>query len=320
MKFLREYEVAEQFKAIAEEAGEAFIAAPYWGNGAIEILSIHSGMPLRVICNLDQVGCNPDVIAELKAIGIKIKTHPRLHAKIYGTTRAVIVGSSNVSSNGLAIEGSAAAGWIEANLLSNDPEIVSATHRLFGDLWNSPEARKVKKADITAAKLARAKSGFFAPIFGKTLLAAYHAQPEAFANVYVAPYDSGLSSGASRLVKAVKEGAQPPENGLSSSDFKKADGYQIKGIPEGAWLLDLSCKRAGKYHGSWQATGLRLKPDGNEQEVVIALRRTVEIGGKKFPVGANEARILEANAHRILDKARGYVLPLSEVLRIIASP
>lgn len=316
-KFLREHEVAEHFKAMSAAADEAFIAAPYWGKGALEMLSIHRGMPLRVICNLDQVGCNPDVIAELKALGIKVKTHRRLHAKIYGTAHAVIVGSSNVSSYGLTVDGREDAGWIEASLLSCEQGIIAAAHALFNELWKSPEARNVTKADIDAARSARTNSAFFAPPFDKTLLAACRTNPEAFANVYVAVYDSELSAEASRRLEEVKNIAQPPKKGLTASDFTKARGYQLGGIREGAWLLDLSCKRVGKYHGCSYSPGLSLKLKGDNRDLVITLRRPVEIGGRKFLVSAGEARILEENAHRILHKARGRVLPVRKVLRLI---
>ena|ERR1700754_3027088 len=103
-KLLREYSVAQEFKAAKKKAKNAFIAVPFWGKGAVKTLALRKGDPIRIVCNLDHPGCNPEVIEEIKyRLKIRVRTHPRLHAKIYGTEHSAIIGSSNVSTNGLTV-------------------------------------------------------------------------------------------------------------------------------------------------------------------------------------------------------------------------
>lgn len=76
----RESEIAPTFRKAARRASQIDIAVPFWGNGAIKALNLTKGQPVRIICNLDQPGCNPAVIAVIRDLGIKVKTHFRLHA------------------------------------------------------------------------------------------------------------------------------------------------------------------------------------------------------------------------------------------------
>src|SRR4051812_16745180 len=97
LELLREHQLAPAFRKALKAAGEGVIAVPFWGKGAAKLLGLDSEGDVRVICNLDQPGCNPYVIEALRDLKIKVKTHPRLHAKIYATEALAIVGSSNAS-------------------------------------------------------------------------------------------------------------------------------------------------------------------------------------------------------------------------------
>jgi PLD-like domain len=81
------------------------VAVPFWGRGGVQSLGLQRGSNVRIICNLDHPGCNPNVFEELCVLEIEVKTHRRLHAKICVTPTIAIVGSSNVSTNGLTVEG-----------------------------------------------------------------------------------------------------------------------------------------------------------------------------------------------------------------------
>jgi hypothetical protein len=138
----------------------------------------------------------------------------------------------------------------------------------------------------------------------------------------VVAYTAGLGVNGKRLLKQVKAGALPPNPGLSLSDFRKAWGYQFADIPEGAWLIDLNCKRRNKprYCGCAKATGLRLNAD-DEEDLTIAIPGAVEIPGygTRFRISAAERASLVKSASRILGKSTGKLLPLPKALKIIDS-
>jgi hypothetical protein len=286
-------------------------------------LGLSKDSPVRILCNLDHPGCNPEVIAEIRDLRIEVRTHPRLHAKIYATKGAAIVGSSNVSTNGLTVEGAASRGWVEANAFCEEPSFVSEVLEFFEAYWEDPDTRIVSNADIKKAMEARKSwpsSWGEPPIDGRTLLAACRTRPDAFRNVYVAAYDVNLSDAANTLLRGVKKAAQPAESGLSASDFRNAWGFQFGDVPEGAWLISLNCRQPDnpRFEGCAKATGLRLKIAG-ESDLTIALRGVVPApgSGARLPVSAAEKESLTRNAHGFVAEDR--LVPIAEVIKVIDS-
>lgn len=324
-ELIREDQVAAKFRKLTRQGDAIVIAVPFWGKGATRLLGLKHKMPLRIVCNLDHPGCNPDAIEEIRKLGIKIRTHPRLHAKIYATEHGAIVGSSNVSSNGLCVEGTAARGWIEANTFSSDPNFAAQVLSLFEqEIWGSDEARPVKKADIDEARRKRALVPPFllgSSTSPRTLLAACRQNPEAFASVYVAAYTEGLSFEGARKLKAVQSGASPANTKLGVADFKNAWGYEIEGIPEDAWLIDLNCKTQGKerVQGCSRATGLRLSTEEGV-ELTVSLRQLVSIGGQTFRISGEEKDSLARAGRKFLAWSEGGLIPLSQAILIMDRP
>jgi len=320
LQLLREHQVAPAFREAKNRAHNIVIGVPFWGRGAVATLDLSKSNSVRILCNLDQPGCNPDVIAEIRSLGISVRTNPRLHAKIYATEAMAIVGSSNVSTNGLSEEGSASKSWIEANIISDDPLIIEQVFAFFDGIWEHPDTRTISTLDIKAAQKkrnARPPSGFVAPK-SKTLLAACRERPDEFDSVYVAAYSQGLGTNGSMLFSRLKKDVNPPQPGVSITDFRKAWGYQFNNIPEGAWLLDLDCRKSEKprFQGSAQASGPRLAPKG-EVELTIAHPGSVKHHGVKLPISAAEKTSLVLNAKRILDRSGGELISLAKVVKII---
>lgn len=219
-RLLREHEAAKEFKRARKKATSSVIAVPFWGKGAVSTLGLHVGPPTRIICNLDSIACNPEIINQIRKLGINVRTHLRLHAKIYATENLVIVGSSNVSTNGLTVEGSALKGWIEANVATDEPELVAEVIALFQTIWNDDETRKMLAKDIKAALAARAAQP---PIVGgngsKTLLASCRNRPGDFGSVYVAAYDQGLGRGGLSAFSALNKGCNGPQARIDGRGF-----------------------------------------------------------------------------------------------------
>lgn len=321
IELMRESQVAGKFKKLVASGTEAVIAVPFWGKGAATLLGLRKGMQLRVVCNLDHPGCNPDAIAEIRKLGIQVKTHPRLHAKIYATSAGAIVGSSNVSSNGLSVEGAAARGWIEANTFCDNAQFVSEVLKLFKEvLWESPDSRRVTAKDLEEARRRRTllPPQSYSFLKSRTLLAAYREHPANFGSVYVAAYTENLSKVGLAKLRAVRDEAVGETKNSTAGDFKNAQGYEIEGIPEDAWLIDLNCKKLGKERvtGCFRATGLKIET-GEDNELTIALRRTVTIGGSILPLAAEEKASLAAVGARLSRKSDTGLIPLADAVRLI---
>ncbi|MFH5927336.1 phospholipase D family protein [Roseomonas xinghualingensis] len=327
LKLLRETDVAPHFRRAMKRSASSVVAVPFWGEGAAALLGLVAGSPVRILCNLDHPGCNPNSISEIRDLRIKVRTHPRLHAKIYATENLAVVGSSNASRFGLPAAAGMPKGWVEANASSDDPDFVAEVLDLFEALWSDPESRHVRNSDIKAAIEARKSWPSSVPGLWlaprpasapKTLLAACRERPDDFGSVFVASYREDLSEAGNRLLGQVRSGALPAKPGLSASDFRKAWGYQFDGIHEGDWLIDLDCTKPDRprCRGSARVTGLQLEVDG-ESHLTIALPGMVRVPGfgTHLRLTPAEKASLVDNASRIL--ARDELLPLPDVIKII---
>ena len=127
-----------------------YCAVAFWGNGAAAHLGLpRAGQDLRIICNLAMGGTNPREIKRLQKFGAEVRHLERLHAKVYIGDSEMIVGSANVSANGLGFEAGAQANWIEAATLG---PLQPRTLEWFNILWDV--AKKVSPAALAAALLA----------------------------------------------------------------------------------------------------------------------------------------------------------------------
>jgi hypothetical protein len=90
----------------------------------------------RIVCNLDSGCTNPKVIKALCEInGIEIKNNPNLHAKVYICQKVAIVSSSNLSSNGLGLEGDEVTGWLECGYKVESITEIERINNWFSGLW-----------------------------------------------------------------------------------------------------------------------------------------------------------------------------------------
>lgn len=325
VELLREHELAPAFRKALKRAGSAVIAVPFWGKGAVKLLGLDAGHVVRVICNLDHPGCNPFVIEELRKHKVRVRTHRRLHAKLYATDAAAIVGSSNASTNGLTVEGKEAQGWVELNVASGEAGFVAGVLAEFECLWDSDETVQVRAVDIKRAKARRAKLPPFGALFEDDLglFEAVRKMPAAFADVYLAVYDDDLSKNAKGALSGFQKNATGlPDSGFDTASIKNAWGYQLDRMPEPAWLIDVSCKgQAPKYVGTARSLGIRIAVndgDGDpENELVPALRGPIVVGGQSFRPDKAERALLERYAMALLKRSGGVPLPITKVVAFI---
>lgn len=137
MRLLDEREARSEICSLIKAAEKVRLAVAFWGDGATESLGLgRVGLDLQIVCNLDSGACNPAEIRKLMKLAGKdnVRSNPRLHAKIYWTPSGAVVGSSNASANGLALEGNEARSWEEANVLTADSQVLAALHDRYEEL------------------------------------------------------------------------------------------------------------------------------------------------------------------------------------------
>lgn len=119
-------------------------AVAFWGTGSVENLKIEDTAGGKIICNIQSGCCNPDEIKKLMGIkGIEVRTDAKLHAKVYSSSDGALLGSSNASTNGLAMDGQLAKGWKEANLLVRNKQILAEIDEWFEARWSELEGQKI---------------------------------------------------------------------------------------------------------------------------------------------------------------------------------
>ena len=111
MRLLTGDELRAKVAAIAGER-KPCCAVAFWGRGAAALFGPRSRV--RIVCNLATGGTNPDEIIALQAKGHTVLQHDQLHAKVYLGKSQAVVASANASANGLGLEASEQAKWIEA--------------------------------------------------------------------------------------------------------------------------------------------------------------------------------------------------------------
>jgi PLD-like domain len=144
-----------EIRNILKATGKRRVAVAYWGRGAIRELHLDRVIDphrVQIMCDLFSGSCNPSVMAELIDLGFEAKTIDGLHAKVYCSAKAVIVGSSNASRNGLKYDENLTSGSIEANVLIRDPKIIRDVSAWFDEYWDSKLATLVNPDLIKEAE------------------------------------------------------------------------------------------------------------------------------------------------------------------------
>ncbi len=204
MLFLTASEAKKKIIEKLKTSEKTDLAVAFWGNGAIDELGLaERAHALRLICNLSVGGTNS---AEIRKIQKAIKKRPgsgevlqsdRLHAKVYLFQDCVIIGSSNASSNGLGFEGNELAHWEEANILSDDPNLIAEVKRWLDQL----PVRPILDPDLEKAESLWRKRRQIAQIpqnMSRTVLEALRNEPEQFSRrkAYLLIYYEEMSSEA----------------------------------------------------------------------------------------------------------------------------
>jgi hypothetical protein len=316
--FLDERGALHQIQNLMREAKEAKIAVAFWGRGAVETLLIgRSDLDVEVVCNLDSGACNPFEIEKLQKLRPRnpVRSDPRLHGKLYWTPHGIVLGSSNASTNGLAVEESSV-GWAEANVFSSDPKLIKATLEWFNNRKSA--AYEIKDVDLHRAKdiwEKRAQSAAPGIRLTVDLGAAVRKAPEhpAWIKVKLIIYSEDLSEEGEKQ-KAADQAANPA--------LRKFDAYEDLqgGAVAGDWLLDFWLKKKTRFGGYYYVPDLKLDDDlltYVEQQSCVTLP-----GFGTLKLSADDQLDLETAASAIAQtedtsEGPGVVVPIKEAIAFI---
>jgi hypothetical protein len=217
MKFITEIDNSKEIENLFQSEKTIKCAVAFWGEAAWNLLK-NSKSVIKIICNLESGATNPYVIAKLlDKPNIKIKSHPKLHSKIFLVPQEkAIVGSSNVSANGLGYEDEEVFGWVEASILIERENIL-----ILEDIDNWFEKKWEQLDDVNQAALDEALEKWTIirnkrpPITNNnnSLLTELKVNPNAFKhrNIYFAIYrNKGTKEGESKF-NEVKNELNTPE-------------------------------------------------------------------------------------------------------------
>lgn len=148
--FLSSGDYLEHVSGVLEAGESVSVAVAFLGDGA-ERLFERFGKPTRILCNLMTGATNPNVVEALQSVdGVEIRRLDDLHAKVVLTPNKAIVGSANLSTNGLNLEGRESAGWREAGYLVSDKLQIEAMFAWYEKQWAA--SSEISPKDIELAK------------------------------------------------------------------------------------------------------------------------------------------------------------------------
>lgn len=204
--FLDSKNYRSQVESLIAQSESLKIAVAFWGKDAESLLQSTS-KKFKVICNLTSGGTNPDVIRKLRewAPRVEVLHHNDLHAKVFIGQNSAIIGSANMSTNGLNIESDEFDGWQEAGYRTTQADDVQATGEWFDKQW--AESVPIDDAMIDAAEVAwknRRATRIRRPGSSSRLL---DVKPEAFKdkNIFVMFYKGEVSPRAIEVDAELKK-------------------------------------------------------------------------------------------------------------------
>lgn len=236
MKFLSNSNYHNEVKRLFSNDLPLDVAVAFFGSKSVSRVTPNNTKPIRVICNLESSACNPYEIRKLqKRPNVTVKTNRHLHAKVLLQEREVIIGSANISANGLSFEDSELVGWIEAGALISDKPVIMESHSWFSDLWQNSivVTNEILK---TTEEHWKKKRNQRMPVKTKgSLLSAAKNNLDNFRDrdVYFVMYGDRLSQEA----QTASEGAESVHSSLSGK-IGCYENWRRK-IPNNSYLIDI---------------------------------------------------------------------------------
>lgn len=225
------------------------IAVAFWGKGAEKIIKNWKGNNIKIICNLFSGGTNPYVIEEIsKNKNIEIKHNNKLHAKVIISDNSLIIGSANISANGLGYEDTELNQWQEAGYIVTTPYDIIQCQNWFNSLWN--ESASCTNSDIKHARKIWERNRFYRqvnPIKNELSTLSNEVLED---KIYLAVYQEEASQEAQKLFKKIKkENSKVLNDRLELLDYFDdwSDRYK-EPLPKDAYIIPVYCSEDGEFY------------------------------------------------------------------------
>lgn len=316
MTLLDETAALAAIRMLLADATHAKLAVAFWGKGAIERLGLNRpGLTAEILCNLESGACNPNELRRLyDHPRITLRSHPALHAKVWWTAGGAVLGSSNASANGLAVEGEAARGWHEANVALSDPGMLADIERWFTGLSDACYAIEPEDID-RAAELWKARVRI-APTgrhLARTLFEAWRASPShaVWKKLHLAFCRDGLTAGDEAWL------AQEVADGRLTSDISAYEGWNAE-LLSGDVVIDFGVSgQTSDFGGLWQV--LPGSPEAR-LKLVVQVQQLALRGLGRFALTADEKAALSGITKAALARAedrRNALLSFADAMAMI---
>jgi HKD family nuclease len=156
----------EKVSDLIKTSNKIRISVAFWGAGSESLFDGAVGKQLQIVCNLSMGGSNPSVIEKLMAMkNVEVRQLDQLHAKLVLSDKGMVVGSANMSANGLGFEGKESDSFYELGIYSADSSLLEEANNWFDKKWN--ESRSIDDNDIEVAKEEWLKRRGLRPYFNK---------------------------------------------------------------------------------------------------------------------------------------------------------
>ena len=252
MRFLATDENSEAIDLLLSGSSTLKCAVAYIGQGAHVRFGIDrndSSRAIQILCDLNSGCCNPDALLDmLEYRNITLRSIDCLHAKVYWSPERAEVGSANLSTNGLGLQGLEAARLIEAGCEVRDTATLQEIERWFDDHFKSASdvtqeaierSRKVWDRRQAALRRMRASSG--------SVLKAALKDEAAFANVFLVFTWTDRSDAGNEATKDAQL-----ELGLGVESYEDWDD-----LPHGSQLIAIACSDSrgsdASFDGTWHS-------------------------------------------------------------------
>ena len=124
--------VDEPFAEMLKKSNRASLAAPYFTDARMLVDAAQNGTEIKLLVGLN-LSTSPNALRSVhNRDGIKIKHYENFHAKIYIFDNAALLGSANLTNNGLRANREAVI-RLDRQI---DKEAIEETSALFEDLWS----------------------------------------------------------------------------------------------------------------------------------------------------------------------------------------
>ncbi len=246
--FIAENQNTQKITKLIQSDSEKLLAVAFIGSGFSSIINGN----VRIICNLTSGATNPfEVKKILKKKNVEIRNNSKLHAKVYIETDNLIVGSANLSTNGVALEEESAS-WIEASIQTTEKENIRDATIWFNTLWSESDHITQRMLDDAMETFKERRN--IRPTNNKSI------QSLKDRDIYCVIYKDELSDEAEEIADNIL------------GDYWYENGYGIyedwHTLPKGT-LIDFHLKNGTlNYEGVWIYEGYEVESNGLNIQIV----------------------------------------------------